>query len=416
MRNSAETEQDIFYNLQTLYMQQPIQAFIAAFKKSFDDQRLIRLGIMNKRDKLNEINSVSVKLIQVREGLKACFVYRYPTKDVTKNYFLEESLSVLEQLIVCNFYQADLYTSEGDFHLSIQSDNKAKLKKKEPTLHAVPSIEHNKKKNRLLNADSESYLFDLGISDKDGQIKTSMQFKYKQINKYIEIIDSLLKQIDTSKVLKIVDMGSGKGYLTFALYDYLVNTKKIPTNISGIELRNELVEQCNSIASKHNFEQLHFSKGNIKEAEVAKADIFIALHACDTATDDAIYKGIQAKAKVIICAPCCHKQIRKAMLSTKGFAFINQHGILKERQAEILTDTIRALVLESNGYQTKVFEFIDTEHTPKNIMITAIKRKKSTKSQDDFVSQIQEIKENFGIANHYLQDLMEPEKALLISE
>ena len=232
-----------------------------------------------------------------------------------------------------------------------------------------------------------------------------MHDKFKQINKYVEIFDSLINDVNLPEQISIADMGSGKGYLTFAIYDYLINkTKFIPT-VTGIEFRKDLVDSCNIIAKKSSFDKLTFINGSIETTPIDHIDILIALHACDTATDEAIFKGIISKSSLIICAPCCHKQIRKQFKVSNEFSSFLKHGILEERQAELITDAIRALILEAFGYKTKVFEFISTEHTAKNIMIVGIKTDE-LQNRDEIFRKINAIKDFYGIKQHHLEKLL----------
>jgi hypothetical protein len=233
-----------------------------------------------------------------------------------------------------------------------------------------------------------------------------MSDKYKQINKYIELLAPYLSELTVTDSLHFADMGSGKGYLTFALYDYLSNNLKINTHATGVEFREDLVWTCNSIARQAGFENLSFVKGTIEKTELEKIDILIALHACDTATDDAIFRGIQSDAELIVCAPCCHKQIRKAFNVTNELSNVTKFGILKERQAEIITDTIRAMILEAHGYKTNVFEFIPLEHTPKNVMIVGKKVRNAAPDKQGVLKNIAAIKQVFGIEKHYLETLL----------
>lgn len=232
-----------------------------------------------------------------------------------------------------------------------------------------------------------------------------MQDKYRQINKYVELVDAMLGDDDFSAPFRVADMGSGKGYLTFGLYDHLVNNRKIEAQITGVEMRKELVETCNRIARGADFTHLQFIHSNINDFDVAGYKMLIALHACDTATDDAIFQGIVAGAKFIVVAPCCQKQVRKSMQPPDNLKPILRHGIFAERQAELITDALRALILEKYGYQTKVFEFISTEHTPKNLMIFGVKSDKIV-DKNRISSQIHEIKSFYGVENHYLEDLL----------
>jgi tRNA A58 N-methylase Trm61 len=245
----------------------------------------------------------------------------------------------------------------------------------------------------------------LGITDKDGVVIPKMADKYRQINKYLEIIESLIKNTDLPKTIAVVDMGSGKGYLTFALYDYLVNQKKMEATITGIEQRKELVDFCNKAAKACAFENLGFNSQSIQEYKAKKVDILIALHACDTATDDALNKGIAANAKLIITAPCCHKQIRQQLKGTTQKSPVLKYGIFKERHYEMLTDTIRALLLEKNQYNAKVFEFISNEHTRKNVMLVGAISSKKPKIKE-INQKIDFLKKEHEIEFHYLEKIL----------
>jgi len=191
------------------------------------------------------------------------------------------------------------------------------------------------------------------------------------------------------------------------LYDYLTNSLKLTPKMTGVEFRPDLVQICNDIATKANFAQLKFEKGTIVDTQLDKIDVLIAFHACDTATDDAIFRGIKSGAALIVCAPCCHKQIRKAMNVSGELANVTKFGILKERQAEIITDTLRALMMEYFGYKTNVFEFIPLEHTPKNVMIVGRKVSTSAADQKRILADIAAIKKVYGIEKHYLETLLE---------
>jgi SAM-dependent methyltransferase len=262
----------------------------------------------------------------------------------------------------------------------------------------------------LILAKDNLYLHELGLTDEQGTVFKNAQDKYKQINQYIEILSSLIKELPQGTIKNVVDMGSGKGYLTFALYDYLLNHQQ-KANVVGVEFRKDLVDLCNKIAVNAKFEQLSFVEGTIESYDTEAIDLLIALHACDTATDDAIYKGIMANASLIVVAPCCHKQIRREIEKGKAqneLNFLTKHGIFLERQAEMVTDGLRALMLEYFGYKTKVFEFVSDVHTPKNVLVVGIKNKdKGTKSKDEILQKIKDTKAYFGIGYHHLERLLE---------
>jgi hypothetical protein len=233
-----------------------------------------------------------------------------------------------------------------------------------------------------------------------------MQHKFKQIYKYAEIVESLIKPMKFDGIVHIADMGAGKGYLTFALYELLTQKLNMEVDIKGVEIRPDLVLKINEIISSNHLKGLEFVESSIEAYHPEKLDVLIALHACNTATDDAIASGIKAGAKLIVCAPCCHKQIRQEMERSGKVNAIIQYGIFLERQAVMITDTIRALILEYFGYKTQVMEFIEMEHTPKNVLLVG---RKTSKEPDKtrILQQINELKAQYGIKNHYLETVLD---------
>jgi len=387
-------------------MDQQLQLLLKNISESFNQNTLIKISLGNKRDKASELKNIFIKPVTIKTKLKLSFTYRHNTNDSFKNYDLPEALILLEKILLTDFYNADVFTVQQDLHFAFNKDNTGKLISKAASLTLKPeALQHDKQKNRIVEAANASYLKQLGITNAEGQVKKDMQDKFKQINHYVEIINGIVKEVQFGTEITVADMGSGKGYLTFALYDYLQNTLKQAAIVHGIELRDDLVNKCNTIAAHVGYKNLHFTKGTIQDATLSSIDMLIALHACDTATDDAIYKGIQANAKIIICAPCCHKQIRKQMAPDNELKSITRHGILLERQAEMVTDAIRALILEAHGYKTKVFDFIATEHTPKNVMIVAVKLDKAITNQQEYLDKVQGLKQLFNIKSHYLETL-----------
>ena len=382
--------------------------FLQLLLNSVNKQTFIKITLGNKKEKSAELKNVFVKPVLIKNVIKLSFVYRYPTTDITKNFDAKEGSILISKMLEDEFYNADLFTTENDFHLSIQKNNTVKTITRTATLTTKLNLSnHDKEKFRIIKTVDNIYLKELGVTTAQGIVKKDMQDKFKQINRYVEIIEGVIKDLQFKDNIQVVDMGSGKGYLTFALYDYLVNKLFLSATVTGIELRDELVKKCNRIASDAHFTNLAFKDGTIESVILSDIDILIALHACDTATDDAIYRGIKANSKVIICAPCCHKQIRKQMNPVNELKSITKHGILLERQAEITTDAIRALLLEAHGYKTKVFEFIATEHTPKNVLIVAIKLDKKIESPKISLDKVVALKNIFGIQAHYLETLLE---------
>lgn len=367
-----------------------------------ENSTFIKLTLSDKKDKKHDVNKVLIKPVMLKKGLHLSFVYRYDTKDITKNYPVKESIQEIETLLNNTFNQALLFTTENDFHYTVKTN---KISESKATCCKAPTLNHDKEKKRLIETNNNIYLQALNVVSNDGKVRKDMQDKYRQINKYIEIVDGALKGLKHEKSLNIVDMGAGKGYLTFALYDYLTNGLKIDTHITGVELRPNLVNDCNTIAKKADYKQLKFIEGKIEEVPLPDFDVLVALHACNTATDDAIYRGITGKAKLIVCSPCCHKQIRQEISKDNTLSAITKYGILKERQAEIVTDAIRALILEAYGYKTHVFEFIATEHTPKNIIIIALKKPDFKTIDQGKLQEVKKLKSLLGIEKHYLETL-----------
>lgn len=367
------------------------------------DTTFIKLTLSGKRHKNQEVNKVLIKLALLKKGLHLSFVYRHTTKDITKNYTIDEGLQHIAHLLSQDFKQALLFTPQKDIHYT--ATGKTKITVNKASITVAPSLSHDKVKKRLICTEKNIYLKELGVTTAEGKVKKDMQDKFRQINKYIEILDGTIKELKNEKSLHIVDMGAGKGYLTFALYDYLNKTLKIDSTITGIEQRPNLVETGNSIAQKADFKQLQFIEGRIENIELPPFEVLIALHACNTATDDAIYRGIISKAKLIVCSPCCHQQLRQEISNDNALNAITKHGILKERQAEIATDAIRALYLEAYGYKTQVFEFIATEHTPKNVIITALKTQEVKQPIAKKLEEVAKLKALLGVKNHYLDTL-----------
>lgn len=384
-----------------------LQSFLDTISNSIKKNELIKLTLGNKRNKQAELDNVFIKLVTIKNKAQLSFVYRYPTKDITKNFDTDTAIELIGKALETDFFNADLFTSTGDHHLSVNKNGDIKLNTKPASLKIkTDTHRHDKQKERNIKSTGNTWLNALGITSSEGHVKKEKQDKYKQINHYVEIIEGILKDVQFQHKFSVADMGSGKGYLTFALYDYLHNTLKTEVSVTGIEIRNDLVEKCNRIAVASNFNKLSFQQGSIEQASLPVVDMLIALHACDTATDEAIYKGISANAKVIVCAPCCHKQIRKQMKPDNALHLITRHGILLERQAEMATDSIRALVLEAFGYKTKVFEFISTEHTPKNVLIAGVKKEKQQAEKEIKLAEITALKKIFGIKEHHLEKLL----------
>ena len=360
----------------------------------------VKMTLSKPIRKNDGLRNVYVRLVTIQDQQKFQFTYRNKTNDVVKNFSMEETLEQIEDLLMNTFRAAVVFTLPDDIQVFVSKKKAVTLKKVAPSFtNKLPETHDRPKEKRAANRE---YLFHLGVTDKEGNVIPKMADKYRQINKYLEIIESLINGVKLPKKIQIVDMGSGKGYLTFALYDYLKNDRHKEVSVTGIELRDGLVKYCNDVAEKCGFEDLQFENKLIQDYDNKKIDILIALHACDTATDDAIAKGIVANASLVICAPCCHKQVRQQLKGTEQESPILKYGIFKERQFEMITDTIRALIMEKHQYSTKVFEFISNEHTRKNVMLVGSKTTKKVDTKD-INNKIKDLKNQYHIDFHYLE-------------
>lgn len=383
-----------------------IDKFIAEFAKSLHEETFVKMTIGNYKGADEHLQKLLVRMIETRKGKRLFFLYRYDTRDTAKNFDFNEASKILRAILGKDFFSGHLFTIKNDFQLDIGKKGKSRLNVAKPTFKMKPTLAHDREKRRFVNADS-FYLRALGITTDKGEIRDKQQDKWKQINRFIETLAGLFDKspLKNAKELKIVDMGSGKGYLTFATYDYFKNIRNIDVRVTGVDAKSELVGLCNDIARAAEFDDLQFVHGNIGDYDLREANILIALHACNTATDDAIFKGIKANADLIVVAPCCHQEIRPQIKPPEMLKNILKHGVMLERKAELITDGLRSLLMEKSGYSTRIFEFISTEHTPKNNMIVGIKQNKMADAENlDW--QINFIKDFYGIKEQKLESLI----------
>ncbi|MEB3791575.1 SAM-dependent methyltransferase [Acinetobacter sp. IK40] len=382
------------------------QKFFLDIQQSIENKSFDRLILSQYKGELAHLEKITFRRIELQGQATLSCLYHHTTQDITKNYSMSEGLEKIAELLAQS-KQANLFTLNQDIQLK-KNKKKAMLtrQKKQAATDKLEQQQHNREKQRYVQQQS-LFLKHLGITDEKGQIVPSMARKWKQINKFIEIFSNAYEQIDAAQQeLNIVDFGSGKGYLTFALYDYLQAQQKTPL-ITGVELRSNLVEFCQHVADQVGFNHLDFFEGDVRSYQPEKLDVMIALHACDIATDFAIHTGIRLNASMIMCAPCCHKELRPQLQSPEVLQPMLQFGIHAGQQAEMLTDTLRALLLKAYGYETKVFEFVSLEHTSKNKMILATKRKDIQQPDAKIMQQIQALKAMYGIEKQSLELLLQ---------
>jgi len=368
-------------------------------KEAFAEEQLRKLRITKARQQDVSVKEIVIRPVQLKKGLQLQFVYKEAHRDITKNYPIDAAWEGIALHMKADFKFLSAVTIDKVYQYDAIKDRLSSTKNAQSK---KPQFDHDKQKRKAIDS-SAIFLKELGVTSTNGKVKADKQAKFRQINRYIEIMAPIMEAIDLPKNFTVVDMGSGKGYLTFALYQHLLNLG-LKAKVKGIELRSKLVEQCNAVAQACNYDDLSFTTGEISSARSEKMDLLIALHACDTATDDAIIAGVKNQAQLIVCSPCCHKQVRKDMNTTGSLGSITQYGILKERQAELLTDTIRVLLLNYCGYKTKVIEFVSSEHTPKNLLLIGMKD--GRKADPLILETVAELKSQFGLQQHYLEKLL----------
>lgn len=326
----------------------------------------------NPRIKIDSYEKISAKPIELKENEFIQFAMLKENKESHANITPQDVCAFIEE--TCNgFKQLQIFTASADYQCLINKKGVANIKKRPSSKSKPVSLAHNRKKQYILdNEKSKGFLTHLGLMDKAGQIKPSKYDKYKQINKYLETIEAIMPHL-TDSPIRIVDFGCGKSYLTFAMYHYFRDILNKDIEIIGLDLKKDVITFCNKLAVELGYDHLNFQVGDIgKYTTDKRIDAVVSLHACNTATDAALSKAVGWNAKVILAVPCCHHECY-TQIQNDLLAPILKHGILKERIAALLTDGLRAQMLEACGYKVNVMEFIDMEHTPKNILIKAIR-------------------------------------------
>lgn len=382
--------------------------------KNIQEDKLIKIVFSDRKS--GDFNKVIIKPIILKSTKNIQIESFRDNKAFHKNIDLN-NLQELEYNLkeyIDNFKQILLQIEGSDISFIRKKENFSR-KEKDSNLIKT-SNEHNKKKQYILNeGDKIDFLIELGLISIEGKILKSSYNKFKQINKYLEFIDDVIEELKTKKLItnhiNILDFGCGKSYLTFALYYYLKNYRKDLTfSIVGLDLKKDVIEFCNKLAKKLNYENLEFLNGNIKDYDKSKeVDLVFSLHACNNATDYSLEKALSLDAKAILAVPCCHHEFFEKIQKNKNSEFYNtlkimaDNGVVLDKFATLATDSFRSLSLELCGYKTKMIEFIDMEHTPKNILIRAIKSKSSNLKEK--LVEYNKLKEFLGI-KPLLEDLI----------
>jgi len=402
------------------------ERFFEALAQSIADGSATRVLLSKPVAKDDDLERVIARPLTLRGERVLSFVFKHRTKDITRNEPVQVALATIAELVGARFAHAHLFTREAELQLMMSRKGRYTLHRAKASGDATRSAvaaaaddeapTHDRKKQRWLSLEAP-FLAELGVTTARHELVPAMARKWKQINKFVEVMSHALESagIGPTAPLNIVDFGAGKGYLTFALHDWLRRQAAgapRALDVVGVELRPDLVALCNDAVAKCHLQGLRFEAGDVSSFVPERLDVMIALHACDTATDHALHTGIRAGASIIMCSPCCHKQIRPQMQMPSLLKAMLQHGIHLGQQAEMVTDGLRALLLEAHGYDAQVFEFVALEHTSKNKMILAVRRPgrqdtpQARKRRADTLAQIAQLKQFYGVREHCLETLL----------
>ena len=351
-----------------------MESLKALIEQLINDRTLITATLSQVRYKGETCTKVQIKPVELKGKLHYQFASYIGPKVEHRNVPAELAAEEMTLLFRETYRQGLLCTVEADYQVLISKKFKVSVLTKSPSKKEEPDLAHNRRKRYVLeDGVPVPFLVELGIMNREGMVLAKKYDKFRQINRFLEMVEDVLADLPTGRPLTIVDFGCGKSYLTFALYHYLTVRKKRELNIIGLDLKADVIEHCNELAAKIGYDQLKFLVGDIAEYnELDQVDMVITLHACDTATDAALEKAVRWGASVILSVPCCQHELF-AQIENDVMSPMLSHGILKERFSALATDAIRAKLLDMMGYSSQLLEFIDLEHTPKNILIRAVK-------------------------------------------
>ena len=358
---------------------------------------IIKVVISNKLNKDVKYNKITINLKETNKG-KFYQIEKFTDKQVFHENIDVESIN--EKVCECitgAYKQLSAWSNNCTYDMKISKKGKVFLSKKKSDNVKIVKKGHNKEKNYILKEGMIiEPLIDLGVFTKEGKVINSKYDKYKQINRFIEIIDDEIKKNDY-KELTILDFGCGKSYLTFVLYYYFVEIKKINVKMIGLDLKEDVIKKCNEIAQRYKYDNLHFELGDINGFKYNnKVDMVITLHACDTATDYALYNAIKWNSKMIFSVPCCQHEFN-SQIKTDKLSILTKYGIVQERVSALMTDAVRGNLLETLGYKTQLLEFIDISHSPKNILIRATKGKISNDKKEKALNEVKRLMDQFNL-------------------
>jgi len=381
----------------------PVSKENEILKIKFNQKILVqpRLPIENSSDTAGGL-LVSSDESELKSEMISYQIERFTKKQVFHENIEISQLGIKLMEIMKSYKQLSAESDQYSIDMRISKKGKVFFSKKNQKNQVKSATSHNKKKNYILEEGMDiPAMVDLGIFTKDGKIINSRYDKYKQINRFVELIDHEIKNIskdyshESDNYLHILDFGCGKSYLTFILYYYFTEIKKMNVKITGLDLKKDVIEYCNEVAEKYGYENLRFELGDINGYKYEnKVDMVITLHACDTATDYALYNAIKWNTKMIFSVPCCQHEVN-ASIKPETLDIISKYGIVQERMSALFTDLVRANILEGLGYKTQLLEFIDIAHSPKNLLIRAVKSNISEDKKKKAMSEVERLREEF---------------------
>ncbi len=346
------------------------------------DSGLYQIILSNPRNRGESFAAkVKIRPVMIREKLLFQETVYQGTKVFHENYDNTVIIERIEERIAQEFRQCEVEHRTCRAVILVSKKGKMTVKRKQAVQGQIQAqagklqMSHNRVKHYILEENTPvPFLIDLGVQTDDGRIVRTRYDKFRQINRFLEFIEDILPTLPKEDTVRILDFGCGKSYLTFAMYYYLHCLKEYDVEITGLDLKEDAIENCNLLSRKYGYEKLTFLKGDIADYEMKdRVDMVVTLHACDTATDYALLKAVAWNVKVILSVPCCQHEVNR-QIRNKELASVLRYGIIKERMSALITDAVRAELLESQGYETSILEFIDMEHTPKNLLIRAVRR------------------------------------------
>lgn len=341
---------------------------------------------------------IKIRVVRTEKGY---LFEKYTEKQAFhENHSAEEAEKRCLELLSEGWRQLNAWGQSGEYSITVSKKEKLLFGRKNvvPEQNSVSGLSHNRKKNYIISEDKPfPALIDMGIFTKDGRVAKPMYDKFRQINRFVEMVDDAVKEnADSRKPFRVIDFGCGKSYLTFVLYHYFTEIRGMETEMLGLDLKADVIEKCNSAAEKYGYKNLRFETGDVSSASVSeKVDMVVTLHACDTATDYALFNAVMRGADMIFSVPCCQHELNGQM-NSEGLSILTRYGIIKERTAALCTDAIRANLLGCCGYKTQLLEFVDFEHTPKNILIRAVKGNISRENKRKLLSEAENIMREFS--------------------